>query len=210
MENSLKNVRADVENRFLDINTMINILNCNNNAKVKEQVILKSSLMIMLYNAVEGVFSNLLTEVFDRITENNISIKQLPISLKNIIYTYHIKRIDTNNIKYLEEFRDYTEFDICSISYLELNKFLKLYSGNLDSQSIRDTSKKLSITLPDEMNEPYLLKVKDIRNKLAHGEIIFSNAAQDITLPEMKKICCRVKNYIDKLLIEYENFLSRI
>lgn len=188
---------------------MINILNYSNNTKVKEQIILKSSLMIMLYNAVEGVFSNILTEVFDRITENNISIKQLPISLKKIFYTYHIKRIGSD-IKCLEQFRDYTEFDICRISYLELNKYLKLYSGNLDSQSIRAISKKFSITLPNEMNEPYLLKVKDIRNKLAHGEVIFSNAAQDITLPEMKKICCRVKNYIDKLLIEYEKFLSRI
>lgn len=59
----LLGVRNDLKRRFEDIDTMIYIL--NSNEKVDNQLILKSSLMLMLYNAVEGTMSNLLTDFFD-------------------------------------------------------------------------------------------------------------------------------------------------
>lgn len=48
----LLSVRNDVEKRFEDIRVMIDIL--KKNGKVDFQLVLKSSLVLMLYNAVEG------------------------------------------------------------------------------------------------------------------------------------------------------------
>lgn len=74
---------------------------------------------------------------------------------------------------------------------MEINKYLKLFSGNLDSRSIKKLSLKLGIILSDKMNEPTLLQVKNIRNQLAHGETRFGSICQDITLEESKK--CVIK-----------------
>lgn len=58
---------------------------------VDYQLILKSSLMLMIYNAIEGTVSNLIIELFDAICQNNLSITQLPNNLQETIYTYHLK-----------------------------------------------------------------------------------------------------------------------
>lgn len=64
--------------------------------------------------------------------------------------------------------------------------------------------------LSDEIDEPALLKVKNIRNKLAHGETKFSNTCQDITLDESEKLCDKVKKYLGDVIEQYEIFLNMI
>ena len=73
---SLLSVRNDMERRYEDIKMMEIIL--ESNKKVDAQLILKSSLMLMIYNMVEGTMSNLLMEYFDYIHAENISISNLP------------------------------------------------------------------------------------------------------------------------------------
>ena len=144
----------------------------------------------MLYNAVKGTMSNLLTELFDNINSRNISINNLPKSLQETIYKFYLKKIG-NSVEELKNFNNCNDIEICDIPYLEINKYLKLFSGNLDSRSIKELSLKLGIILSAKMNEPTLLQVKNIRNQLAHGETRFSNICQDITLEESKK--CVIK-----------------
>lgn len=203
----LLSVKNDLDKRFEDIQAMMNIL--EKNEKVNSQLILKSSLMLMLYNAVEGTMSNLLIELFDNIKSRQISINNLPINLQKLIYKFHLKKIG-GEVEKLKKFNNYNDIEICDISYLEINKYLKLFSGNLDSRSIKELSSKLGVTLSDKMNEPTLLQVKSIRNKLAHGETRFSNTCQDITLEESKYLCEKVKKYLETIIEQYENFLNII
>ena len=184
----LLSVKNDLKKRFEDIQAMMDIL--EKNKKVDFQLVLKSSLILMLYNAVEGTMSNLLTELFDNINSRNISINNLPKSLQETIYKFYLKKIG-DSVEKLKNFNNYNDIEICDISYLEINKYLKLFSGNLDSRSIKKLSLKLGIILSDKMNEPTLLQVKNIRNQLAHGETRFGNICQDITLEESKK--CVIK-----------------
>lgn len=200
-------VRNDTKRRFEDIQIMLDIL--NDKTKIDCQLVLKSSLMLMIYNAVEGTMSALLTELFDDIVEKELSINQLPNRLQNVIYTYYLKEIG-NSSKKLKEFNECDSISLCSISYLDINKYLKLFSGNLDSRTIRKISSKLGVDLPSRIDEPVLLEVKNKRNKLAHGEIRFSNACQDITLDDMEETCRKVEVYLENVINEYENFLSRL
>jgi len=203
----LLSVRNDVEKRFEDIWVMMDIL--RKNGKVDFQLVLKSSLILMLYNAVEGTMSNLLTELFDNIKARKISIENLPKNLQETIYKFHLKKIG-NEVGKLRDFNNYDGIEICNVSYLEINKYLKLFSGNLDSRSIKKLSFKLGIVLSDGIDEPALLKVKNIRNKLAHGETKFSNICQDITLDESEKTCNKVKKYLGNVIDQYEIFLNTI
>lgn len=96
------------------------------------------------------------------------------------------------------------------LSYNEITRHLKLFSGNLDSREIRAVSERLGVILSEGIDEPVLLKVKNSRNKLAHGDTRFNNACQDFTLDDMKKIEIKTKCYLDKVICEYEKFLDTI
>lgn len=67
MEINLLSVRNDKKKRLEDIQIMLDLL--RNNQKTDQQLILKSAAVLMLYNLVEGVFSNLLSELFDTINQ---------------------------------------------------------------------------------------------------------------------------------------------
>lgn len=207
MDVSLLSIRNDAKKRFEDIRIMFTIL--DKNEKVDCQLILKSSLILMIYNAVEGVFSNLLTELFDVIQQKKLQINILPDRLQKTIYTYYLKKIGQDPQKF-KKYYGYNSIKLCALSYLEINKYLKLFSGNLDAQSIRNISFKLGIDLPKKLDEPVLLKIKNYRNKLAHGETKFSDTCQDITFDEMKKISQRIERYLEEIIDIYEDFLGRL
>lgn len=198
----LLSVRNDMKRRYEDIKIMEMIL--ERNQKVDVQLILKSSLMLMIYNMVEGTMSNLLMEYFDYIHNKNIPIKNLPNGLQHTICEY-LDRKYVGNMN-----NEYGSNTIFRLSYSEITKYLKLFSGNLDSRSIREVCKKVGVDLPEEIKEPALLKVKNNRNKLAHGETRFNNTCQDITLDEIRKICNKTQEFLEKLIGEYENCLNNI
>ena len=213
----LRSVRSDTNTRFEDIQLILDLLNeekkngqpIPKSSKVDCQLILKSSIMLMIYNVIEGTMSNLLTEFFDIIVMKKISINNLPNQLQITIYTYYLKNIGEDPKK-LKEFRTYDEIMLCDISYLNITKYLKLFSGNLDSRQIRSISKKLGINLPSGIDEPILLTIKNNRNKLAHGETRFRNTCQDMTTETIIKMCSKVKLYLENVITSYENFLETL
>ncbi|MEI3228309.1 MAG: MAE_28990/MAE_18760 family HEPN-like nuclease [Lachnospiraceae bacterium] len=188
--------------RYEDIKMMESIL--DSNQKIDAQLILKSSLMLMIYNMVEGTMSNLLKEYFDRIHSKNISISSLPNDFQHTIQSYLDKKHSKNNNE--EDSVD----TIFELSYTELTKYLKLFSGNLDSRSIREVSKKLGVDLPSSVMEPVLLTVKNKRNKLAHGDTIFNNACQDIPLKDLKEIGAKTHNFLQEVIDAYERCLNNM
>lgn len=204
---SLVTVKNDAENRFHDIDTMFSILNTT--TKVDKITILKSSLILMHYNAIEGIFSNLLKEYFDLIAQNKLQIHDLPGKLQGTIFSYHLKKIGQNTKK-LQKFYLCDKKELCCLSYLEINNYLNLFSGNLDSKLIKAISKELGVDLPNKFDEPLLQKIKNYRNQLAHGESKFSNACQELTTNEIEKINKTVKAYMTDLITCYEEFLTRL
>lgn len=206
MQINLLAVKNDTKRRFEDIYIALDAL--AGKTKIDYQLILKSSLMLMVYNAVEGTVNNLVVELFDAICQNKLQISQLPNKLQKTIFMYHLKKIGQDPCKLRDCCNDSSE-DLCFVSYLEINKYLKLFSGNLDSRSIRVASSKIGINLPNGIDEPVLLEVKNFRNKLAHGESTFRNTCQDITAQNMEEIVKKTEAYLTALIAAYENDLSR-
>lgn len=207
MENELNSVRNDLKNRFDDIDVMIGIL-CKEE-RVNPQLLIKSSIILMIYNAVEGTFSNLLSDFFDYIVKKEIPLSKLPKRLQDNILKYYINVINNNSAK-LYGFHTLNEVELCRISYLDFCKYFNLFSGNLDARQIRDVSQKLGVDLPNDLSNDSLLTVKKIRNKLAHGEIKFSTASQDLVFEKLKGMRYDVEKYLQDLIQVYETFFDRL
>lgn len=78
-------------------------------------------------------------EYFDYIHAENISISNLPPKFQNTIQSYLDKK-NLGNIN-VENSND----TIFELSYSEITKYLKLFSGNLDSRSIREVCEKVGV-----------------------------------------------------------------
>lgn len=196
---NLISVRNDMKRRYEDIKIMESIL--ERNPKVDSQLILKSSLMLMIYNMVEGTMSNLLMEYFDCIHTRNITINSLSSEFQRTIMSYFHKK---------ENHDDYIVDTVFDLSYSRIKKSLNLFSGNLDSRSIKKVCKKVGVNLTDDIKEPVLLIVKNNRNKLAHGETKFNNTCQDITLNEIEEISNKTQKYLIKVIDKYEESLNTL
>lgn len=152
--------------------------------------------------------SNLLMEYFDCIHTRNITINSLSSEFQRTIMPYFHKK--ENHDDYKENHDDYIVDTVFDLSYSRIKKSLNLFSGNLDSRSIKKVCKKVGVNLTDDIKEPVLLIVKNNRNKLAHGETKFNNTCQDITLNEIEEISNKTQKYLIKVIDKYEESLNTL
>lgn len=96
-------------------------------------------------------------------------------------------------------------------------------SGNLDIRKIKELAKLYDFKIPsesyDEENErlpkkdkiskegKHFLKVKNVRNKLAHGEDTFSAVGRTDSLEDIQKIKDSIIPYLEKILKNIETFI---
>lgn len=149
---------------------------------VLQESILKSSIVMMTYNMVEGVFYTLISSLFDFIIDNEITFETLPKEFQEVYFSYYLKKIGSDSKK-LSAFRN--SKDLCKIDCNDFLKKEKLFSGNLDAQKIREISKKFGIHIKHTPLGKDLKFIKDTRNKLAHGELSYSVACRDFTFSEI-------------------------
>lgn len=200
-------------NNFTDISNFLNdrereikamVLLCKS-SKVAEAVLIKSSIVLLAYNTVEGCFAKLNKEIFSFIAENHISISKLNIELQNVYYRYYKNTI--NDIESLKRF--YENRNITSITYDEICDKVTLFSGNLDARSIREFSKRqIGINNISTGYGQKIVIIKNLRNKLAHGEITFQDAVKDKTLKEIEEMCEDCIKFLEIVIKSYEDFYT--
>ena len=204
MRNHLSSTKNFLLKRNCDIHIILAYMrNCK---KAVDTTIFKSSIMLMLYNEIEGTFSNILSELFDYIIDENIDFNLLHSKIKKIYLEYYCKKTN-NNVAELMSFHD--NEDLKNVDYLELNKYLKLYSGNLDARQIRDISKKIGVPISNTVDGKKLVRVKNCRNKLAHGEESFQEVCRDFSEDDIEDIAKEVFAFLDMLISDYNNFIDR-
>lgn len=204
MQSNFVSTKEALRQRNKDIHVVMGYMsNCN---KAVDTTIFKSSIMLMLYNEIEGIFSNILMELFDYIIDKDIPFDLLHKNVRGIFLEYHLKRIGNSSEK-LDFF--YSNRNLKNVNYVEINTYLKLYSGNLDSRQIRSISKRLGVNISSKADGKNLLRVKSYRNKLAHGEVSFQEACRDCTEVEIRQIVNEVYEYLDMIISDYDNFILR-
>jgi hypothetical protein len=194
--------------------------------------VLRGNCYLMLYNLVEGSITESINEIFKDINQNNIQYSQLTPVYKRIWlkYKYHLvdfvksetnqgkynKKIGTNlpeTLQNLDIFNIHIFTDKDGNVFENYNGYLKIIdisdiSGNLDARKIRDDlSKMYGFNVPDRCDE--LVEVKNARNKLAHGEIIFSQAGSKNTIRELIIMKDNVVKYIKVVLTNVDEFIEQ-
>ena len=200
-------------NNFTDIYSFLNdrereisamVLLCKS-SKVGEAVLIKSSIILLAYNTIEGCYTKLNKEIFSFIAENYIPISKLNVELQNVYYRYYKNII--NDIESLKRF--YENKEITSVTYDEICDKVTLFSGNLDARSIREFSKKqVGIKKISTLYGQKIGVIKTLRNKLAHGEITFQDAVRDKTLKEIEDMCEDCIKFLEIVIKSYEDFFT--
>lgn len=200
--NNFSEIKNFLNERKQEINDMI--LLCKS-SKVREAVLIKSSIILLAYNTVEGCYTKLNEEVFSFIAESHIPINKLNIELQNVYYRYYKNII--NDIEGLKKF--YENREITSITYNQICDKVTLFSGNLDARSIREFSKKqIGINNISTAYGKQIVAIKNLRNKLAHGEITFQDAVKDKTLEEIEEISKDCIKFLEVVIDAYEDFFT--
>ena len=200
--------------RKYDLDIMIEIL--KSLKKVEESAILKSSIILMNYNIIEGTFYALLQELFDCFTDKDIDIEKWHKDFASTIAIYHYKNIESlkgKKIATAQNLLKFRKLNIISVpDFKEYSRVNKLFSGNLDQKQIRCISKDyFGVNYRGKQGDKYLEKIKEIRNKLAHGELKYSEACRNFTNADIEKYSISVYDYmkrvIDAFCMKYSNKL---
>ncbi|WP_296028669.1 MAE_28990/MAE_18760 family HEPN-like nuclease [uncultured Treponema sp.] len=196
--------RQVLDSRKKDIDNTTSLIS---KMKVENACIEKASIVLMIYNMIEGVITVILGEFFSFLIDNNICIDEQSVELKNTILQYYLidmqKKSNKESLILLSNFRSAKKIQIPQ--YVEFSKKINLYSGNLDAAEIRSLSKKFNVVYSGSQTDKNLLYIKNIRNKLAHGELKYSEACRDKTEEEIKSYSEIAYSYLLRVIKAFEN-----
>lgn len=148
---------------------------------------MKSSAIIMLYNLLEYSIRTAMNEYYDRINERELSYSETTLELKKLWLKNKLKNMNKNS-----EFK--VVFDIIEDILDEEHKvffdFENVFSlsGNADIKEIKSILKMHSIRYDERELGQYgikLLTIKNMRNKLAHGNVSFEENGKILSVTDI-------------------------
>jgi hypothetical protein len=175
----------------------------------------KASAVLVLYNLIESMTSKLLKLIHDKVMNDNFSYFEFNDSIRKTVFVYYKKILDENDTeKYHSRIEDFyfliNNKNKINLRYDELTDIYQLFSGNLDAREIRNIFKnKYGFKLNEnELNAPVLKRIREGRNKLAHGNISFEEYGRDLSIPDLLSMKDKVFKFIDALIVKVELYLS--
>jgi hypothetical protein len=167
--------------------------------------ILKSNLLIMLYNLIESSISNAIEEIHNNIYSNSVSFNSLKGRIKSLIIN-NTKRVNPD--KFVLKINDIAT-DIVKHTF----KKDELFSGNVDSKKIRKLSEQYGFNSDTDYDKTkhgyHLVSIKDKRNDLAHGVFSFTEVGKEYTIQDLEEMKDKTLNYISEILDNIECFLLK-
>lgn len=181
-----------------EVSNVINLLETTalNN---QTSVILKSSIMLMLYNAIEATMTELLETVHEQIAYEKFS--DLSKNLQDIMLEYFWTAKPNKHV--YDTFLDLESFPF----FDDYTKKINLFSGNLDARKINEILQKYGIDCIKSDKKDKLLEIKSKRNQLAHGELSFKIACRDLTIEDVKRLKDAVYECLKEMCNNTEEYL---
>lgn len=170
--------------------------------------ILKSNLLLMLYNLVEASIVSGIKEIYNLIKSENLTYTKLSDEIKDLWVsekTYFFMDPSFTRTTYKEQVKAIVN-NIINGTTIFLSETIKRNGGNYDDKVIKELCDKHGIRYTAIDDNGDLKKVKTCRNQLAHGVDSFSNYARDITIDDLKHILDGVINFISAILTGMETY----
>lgn len=167
--------------------------------------ILKSNLLLMLYNLIESSLSNAIEEIHNQIYRNGANFDELKKELKSKLLKYLKK--DINPEKFLESI-NFLSIDMVKFCYDKK----KLFSGNIDHKLVKELSSEYGFNYDTDYEKTKhgscLVTIKGKRNDLAHGVYSFSEVGKDYTLEDLEKMKDETISYLHEIVQNIERYLN--
>ncbi|GHS84895.1 hypothetical protein FACS1894103_6040 [Campylobacterota bacterium] len=174
---------------------------------IAKTTILKSSLVLLLYNIIEGTVYLVLEKIHENIS--SVSYNTMSDRVKKIYAEYYFAFSSKNTHK---DHLDKTINNAINFpSLLDYKRNIKLFSGNHDVCKIREICKKYGICSPKitKTESEKILYIKDRRNRLAHGEISFKEACRELSASELSMLIDSTFNCMHELTNNAADYLSK-
>lgn len=175
--------------------------------------VIRSTVVLSLYNVIESTITQVLKKIHYEIISKRVAYNNLSKPIKDItllyFYKHKEKRSDIHDSldvlhNTVDMIRGKGFFDL---EYEKMSESYQLYSGNLDARIIRKIMKKYGI----ELSETYgskLLKVKNGRNKLAHGELSFEEYGRNVVVRSLEEYFNDVEALLGEVIGKTQSFLN--
>ena len=178
--------------------------------------IIKSSLVLMLYNLMESSISLFLQYTYEEFNKENLTFKNTCEEIRNLYIEKSIQNCFTKTSSYhtYESVIKKVSKEIVDDITLELDKKIFEISGNIDGEYISEISKKLGLNFKSSskgMHKEYPIyigKIKDDRNKLAHGEESFLIRGQNYTSGDLQNYFKEICIIFDELWSCFEKYVK--
>lgn len=167
--------------------------------------ILKSNLLLMLYNLIESSMTNAIEEIHNDIHINTVSFNLLRVNIRRLL------------ISYLKTHLNAKDF-VTSITDIALDTAKrcfdkqKIFSGNVDGKKIREIGEEygfsIRTTYANTKNGNCLVIIKGRRNDLAHGVFSFIEVGKEYTISDLEAMKDETVNYIEEILNNISTYLT--
>jgi len=163
---------------------------------------------LLLYNVIESTIRNSIIAIYDTIKEEGVTFDELSENLKKLWTKFETERFKEGNFR-METIREFVLDFVNRILSREIVIFPEDwmdFSGNLDANEIRGLAEKIGfLKSPDGRN---LVKIKDKRNRLAHGEHTFYDVGKDFSIREIIELKSEVFDYLDDVVKNVHHYIE--
>lgn len=210
-------IKADMLIRLEEADGLINLVRA---AEEEEGVdfnvinipVLKASVILVLYNAVESTIKSVLVKIHEEINSRGVAYDDLSKEIKNLVlvyfYKHKAKRSDVHNA--LDVIHHTVDLirgrGVFSLPYDSMIESYQLFSGNLDAKKIRKIMDKYGIEITENHGKKLQI-IKNGRNSLAHGNKSFEDYGRNIVVGNMVLFLEDVKNFLNEVIEKSSEFL---
>lgn len=170
--------------------------------------IMKSNLVLMLYNLVEATFSAGMLEIYEIVKNEKCTYKMVIDEIKTVWRDAKIRQVYSSSAKvetYTNKVKEIVEH-ITDESPLILGREMLNINGNLNAGRIKNLCKQHGIFCRAKDKDEKLEEVLRKRNSLAHGEESFAECSRDMTIDDLKIIKDTVILFMSNVIVGMENY----
>lgn len=200
-------IKTELKEKKYEVEQMLELIKevSDLNNKIVKVSILKSAYILLLYNTIEST----ITMIFERVHEvlNSVSYIDLIPEVKNIWVDFFFKK--NSEKKYREHLDQIINGDLKFPSFGgDFSNRIKPFSGNLDGRELDKLMKLYGIGSLNTPDRAKLLKIKDKRNKLAHGNEMFKESCRNMTIGELDTLQKATFEALDNIVDQVGVYIS--
>ena len=216
-------VKNDFEKRCDEVNEYFKLLDRvvkqdaelflpNNATKKYQQLstdlhkVLKANVILILYNLMESSIRSALIETYQQITDKEVKYSDVTDEIRSIWIKSNYRNFKDKGSPEIVKILNAIADDLLNIPF-DTNEI----SGNIDAKKVKEFAGKIgfSSTVHHSTDDgEVLVRIKNERNILAHGERSFSECGRSYTVGDLEKMKNQTITYLRRILSNIEAFLA--